>query len=197
MRNALLSSAVGAALLLIGGAAAAQNIRGTITAVDGETLAIETRGGEKATVVIPAAMPVTTILPAKMADIKPGNVIGTAAMPQPDGSFVALEVQVFPQSMQGVRQGQFPYDLKPQSAMINASVGEIIGTSDRTVTMKLQDKEIKLTVPADVPIITYEPGDRAMLKPGAHVIVAMTKDEQGATKVQRIAVGKDGLVPPM
>jgi hypothetical protein len=197
MRNTSISMAIGASLLLVGGAASAQNIRGTITAVDGETLAIDTRGGEKTSVVIPAAMPVTAILPATMTDIKPGNLIGTAAMPQADGSFVALEVQVFPQSMQGVRQGHFPYDLKPQSAMINAPVGEIIGTTDRTVTMKLQDKEIKLLVPADAPIITYEPGDRAMLKPGAHVIVATMKDDQGATKVQRIAVGKDGLVPPM
>ncbi|MDB5409835.1 MAG: rane protein [Rhodospirillales bacterium] len=197
MRNVLLSSAIGASLLLIAGAAAAQNIRGTIATVDGDTLAIDERGGDKVSVVVPAAMPVTAIVPAKLTDIKPGSIIGSAAMPQPDGSFKALEVQIFPESLRSVRQGQFPYDLKPQSAMINAGVGDVVGTADRTVTMKLQDKEIKLLVPADAPIITYEPGDHAMLKPGAHVIVATTKDDQGATKVQRIAVGKDGLVPPM
>jgi hypothetical protein len=197
MQKILLSSAIGASLLLIGGAASAQNLRGTITAVDGEKLAIDERGGEKVSVVIPAAMPVTAILPAKITDIKPGGLIGSAAMPQPDGTFKALEVQIFPEFMKGVRQGQFAWDLKPQSAMINAGVGDVVGTKDRTVTMKLADKEVKLVVPDDVPIITYEPGDHAMLKPGAHVLVATTKDDKGAVTVQRIAVGKDGLVPPM
>jgi hypothetical protein len=197
MRNILLSTAIAASLLLVGSVASAQNIRGKITAVDGDKLSLDTREGEKTSVVIPAAMPVTAILPAKLTDIKPGGLIGSAAMPQPDGSFKALEVQIFPESMRNVRQGQFAWDAQPKSSMINAGVGDVVGTSDRTVTMKLQDKEIKLVVPADAPIITYAPGDHAMLKPGQHVIVATTKDDKGVVTVQRIAVGKDGLVPPM
>jgi hypothetical protein len=197
MRKILLSAAIGASLVVLGGAASAQNIRGTITAVDGDKLSIDTREGTKTTLDIPAAMPVTAILPAKLTDIKPGGLIGSAAMPQPDGSYKALEVQVFPEFMKTVRQGQFAWDAAPKSSMINAGVGDVVGTKDRTVTMKLQDKEIKLVVPEDAPIITYAPGDHAMLKPGQHIIAATAKDDKGVVTVQRIAVGKDGLVPPM
>ena len=40
-------------------------------------------------------------------------------------------------------------------------------------------------------------GDRAMLAPGAHVIVQARTAEGGGLTADRVTVGKDGLVPPM
>jgi hypothetical protein len=51
--------------------------------------------------------------------------------------------------------------------------------------------------PAGVPIITYERGTRALLAPGAHVIVFAVRDAAGVVVAQRIGVGKGGLIPPM
>jgi Domain of unknown function (DUF5666) len=198
----LMSLAVALGIVLTGAPASAQNatplrIRGTIDALSGSTLAVTSHSGEKFSVALAADATVTVIAPSKLSDIKPGAYIGTAAMPQPDGSIVALEVQVFPESMRGVGEGQRPYDLQPESTMTNATVGDVVGTTGRTLTLKWQGKETKLTVPPDVPIITYEPGTRAMLTPGAHVIVNGTKGADGALVATRIAVGKDGLTPPM
>jgi Domain of unknown function (DUF5666) len=198
----LLSLTVALGVILMGSSAIAQNatpirIRGTIDALNGSKLDVTSRAGEKFSVDLAADSTVTLIAPSTLGDIKPGGLIGTAAMPQSDGSLKALEVQVFPESMRGTGEGQRAYDLQPQSTMTNATVFDVVGTSERTLTLKWQGKETKLTVPPDVPIITYEPGTRAMLTPGAHVIVNGTKAADGSLVAMRVAVGKDGLTPPM
>ena len=174
-----------------------QRIRGTIEAMDGSVMTIAARGGTTATVTLADDAMVRTIAPADIHDIKPGTYIGSAAMPQPDGSLQALEVQVFPESMRGVGEGQHPFDLKPGSTMTNATAGDVTGTDGRVVTMQYQGHETKLVVPPDVPVITYEPGKRDQLVKGAHVIVSAVKGDDGSLVSHAVQVGKDGLVPPM
>src|SRR5690349_15378920 len=69
-------------------------IRGTIDAVSGSKLDVTSRTGEKVAVTLAPDATVTLIAPAKITDIKSGSFIGTAAMPQSDGTLKALEVQV-------------------------------------------------------------------------------------------------------
>ncbi len=172
-------------------------IRGTITFVAGPMLTIATRTGDTVTVAVRNDTVVTAIASAGLADIKPGSYIGTAALPQPDGSLLAREIQVFPESMRGVGEGHRPYDLEPQSTMTNGTVGDVVGTEGRVLTLRYKDGEKKVTVPAGAPIITYEPGSPAMLVAGAHVIVTASPGSDGALSASRIGVGKDGLTPPM
>lgn len=176
---------------------APQRIRGTIDAVDGPVLTVTARGGGTSTVTLADDAVVRAIAPVDIRDIKPGSYIGSAAMPQPDGSLRALEVQVFPESMRGVGEGQHPYDLQPGSTMTNATAGDVEGTEGRVVTLRYQGVETRLVVPPDVPVVTYEPGSRAMLTRGAHVIVSVTRGADGSLTAQSVQVGKDGLVPPM
>jgi len=56
--------------------------------------------------------------------------------------------------------------------------------------------EVRL-VPTDVPIVTFAPGDKAMLLPGAHVFIPAQQQPDGTVTAGRVLVGKDGLVPPM
>lgn len=174
-----------------------QRIRGTIEAMDGSVMTIAARGGTTATVTVADDVTVRTIAPADIHDIKPGTYIGSAAMPQADGSLQALEVQVFPESMRGVGEGQHPFDLKPGSTMTNATAGDVTGTDGRVVTMRYQGVETRLVVPPDAPVITYEPGSRSQLVKGAHVIVMAVKADDGSLVSHAVQVGKDGLVPPM
>lgn len=174
-----------------------QRIRGTIEAMDGSVMTIAARGGSTATVTVADDVTVRTIAPADIHDIKPGTYIGSAAMPQADGSLQALEVQVFPESMRGVGEGQHPFDLKPGSTMTNATAGDVTGTDGRVVTMRYQGVETRLVVPPDAPVITYEPGSRSQLVKGAHVIVMAVKADDGSLVSHAVQVGKDGLVPPM
>ena len=131
------------------------------------------------------------------ADIKPRSYIGTAAMPQADGSLVAYEIQIFPESMRGVGEGHHPWDLQPQSTMTNGTVGDVVVTQGRTLTLRYKDGEKQVVVSEKAPIITYAPATAAMLTQGAHVIITATRQPDGSLVAQRIGVGKDGLVPPM
>ena len=48
-----------------------------------------------------------------------------------------------------------------------------------------------------LPVITYESGSKADLKTGEHVFVTGTHNADESLTATRIAVGKNGLVPPM
>lgn len=190
-------------LLSLAGPALAQQaatpvrIRGTIDAIGPTTMQVTDRDGDKRSLDLAANLGITEILPAKLSEVKPGTYIGTAALPGPNGTLRALELQVFPDSMRGVGEGSHPFDLQPQSSMTNATVTQVVGTGDKTLTVKYKGGEKTILVPDNVPVITYAPGDRAMLAPGAHVIVSASKDAQGDLTAQRVSVGRDGLVPPM
>ena len=55
----------------------------------------------------------------------------------------------------------------------------------------------RLTLPANIPVVTFAPGQASQLVPGAHVVVMATRGASGALKADRILVGKNGLTPPM
>ena len=199
--NKFVSIAVSMGLIMAGGALAADGtptrVRGTIDQVDGPVLHITGRTGEKLTVTLAADARVAEVAKIDISAIKPNNYIGTAAAPLPNGDLKALEVHVFPESMRGTGDGHRPFDLGPNSTMTNGTVGSVVGSSDRTLTVKYQGGEKKVEVPADVPIVTFEPGTLADVKPGAKVIIFAMKAADGSLSADRVNVGKDGLTPPM
>jgi hypothetical protein len=178
---------------------ASRRIRGDVSAVDGLKLEVTTRSGEKVAIELDDKYAVSAVARIDIAAIKPGSYVGTATLPQADGTQRALEVLVFPESGRGVAEGHYPWDLQPGSMMTNATVAEIIDVDDggRRMTLRYKDGEKVIAVPASAPVVTLEPGDRAMLKPGAHVMVGATVRPDGSLTASRISVGKDGLVPPM
>jgi hypothetical protein len=172
-------------------------LRATIDAVQAGHIDLTTRSGEKVTVTLPANTVVVAIVSIRLEDIKPGSFVGSAAVPQEDGTQRALEVHVFPESMRGTGEGHRPFDLQPQSTMTNGTVGAVTGSVGRTLKVTYQGGEKTIVVPENTPVVTYEPGSAAMLVPGAHVILMGTRAEDGQMSATRISVGKDGLVPPM
>jgi hypothetical protein len=175
----------------------AVRIRATIDAVTAQSLSLTTRAGDKVTVALAPDTAVTALVPIKLEDIKPGSFIGSAAMPQPDGTQRALEVHVFPEAMRGTGEGHRPFDLQPQSTMTNGTVGAVTGSVGRTLTVSYKGGEKTIVVPPDTPVVTYEPGSMALLVQGAHVIIFGTQGADAKVTANRIAVGKNGLVPPM
>ena len=174
-----------------------ERLRGTVAKLSGDTLTVTT-GGKDAAVTLDPGTRILLIAPARMADVKPGSFIGTAAMPQPDGTLMAMEIQVFPEAMRGVGEGHRPWDLRPGSTMTNGTVGTVTGTSGRRLTTTYKGGAQTVTVPPDAPVITYARASRAALVPGAHVIVGLKPaGGSGGLHALYIGVGKDGLTPPM
>ena len=99
-----------------------ERIRGEVVSLDGLQLHVKSRSGDMLAVKLAENYVVTAVVKADMTSIKPGAFVGTASMPQPDGTFVALEVLVFPEAMRGAGEGHYAWDLKPGSMMTNATI---------------------------------------------------------------------------
>ena len=191
------------AAFLCAATAVAQNapptrIRGTIAALDGQTLSINTREGSKVDVLLSDPLTVSTVKKVDLADIKPGTYVGIATRTAANGELQALEVLVFPEAMRGASEGHYPWDLEPGSMMTNGTVtGAVQATSGRELSMSFKGDTNKIIVPPSVPIVTFAPAERSDLKPGAPVMFGATKNTEGKLAASRVTVGKDGVAPPM
>jgi hypothetical protein len=212
----------GCALALAGLAAAqtgAQRIRGDVVALKGSQLEVKTLSGAVLTVKLADNVRVSARSASSLAAITSNTFLGTTAVPQADGTLIASEVHIFPESMRGTGEGHRPMDTEPGATMTNATVTNVAAASKGTVarstmtnatvanvaagggsqriTLKYKDGEKVVLVGDKVPVVMVEPGDLAMLTPGAHVIVTATKGLDGALVSERVSVGKNGLVPPI
>lgn len=173
-------------------------VRGTIESVNGDTMQVKSRSGEDVKLHIAPDLRVSGITKISLADIKMGSFVGATTMPGPDGGENAVEVHVFPENMRGTGEGSRPYDLKPNSTMTNATVSEsVVGNDGHTLLVKYKDGEKKVFVPDTTPVVTYVPGEKSDLKPGAKVIAFMKQLPDGSFETNRVSVGRDGLTPPM
>jgi hypothetical protein len=179
-------------------------LRAVIEKIDATSMTVKERSGEVITLVRPAAMDVSEVYAIALSDIKPGSYIGTAAMPQADGTQLALEVLVFPEAMRGAGEGHRPWDLQPQSTMTNATVADLAAApvsvpGGQKMTLKYKDGEKTVLVPANAPIVTFKPGkqdEAALLVPGAKVLIT-AQEKDGKPTALRIVVGRNGFAPPM
>jgi hypothetical protein len=173
-------------------------VRGTIEGVEGDTYIVKSRTGDELKVKLAATAGVSAVIKASLADAKPGTYVGIAGMPQADGSQRALEVLIFPESMRGVAEGHRGWDLQPSSTMTNGNVDQsVISNDGQVLTVKYKDGEKRITVPTDIPIVAFVPGDKNELMVGASIfIAAATKQPDGTLLAPRVAVGR-GIAPPM
>ena len=174
-------------------------VRGSIERVEGPVYVIKSRDGAELKVTLTDNALVVAIAKASLADIKPGQFVGSTGMPQPDGSQKAIEVHIFPEAMRGTGEGHYPWDLQADSTMTNANIEEsVAGVDGQTLTLKYKGGEKKIIVTPQTAIVTYNPGDKSELKPGAKIFIgAAKKQPDGTLQTPRINYGKDGLTPPM
>ena len=180
-------------------AAAPVRVRGIVLSVTADKLRVREHRGDVVELVLSDKIVVNEVFAIKLDDIKPGSYIGTAAMPQADGSQRAIAVSVFAESSRGVGEGHRPFDLLPHSTMTNGNVAGVIvaadGSAGRTLQLKYKDGEKTIVVPADAPIVSSRPADRSLLVPGASVsLTAQVVD--GKPTVLRINAGRNGFVLP-
>ncbi|HEX3338289.1 MAG TPA: hypothetical protein VHT68_03830 [Pseudolabrys sp.] len=200
------------AVVLLVASAQAQDkpvrVRGTIEQVDGAVLTVKSRAGETLKVKMANDAKVVALVKASLTDIKPGSYVGSTAMPEEDGTFKAVEVHIFPESMRGTGEGDRPYDYKPKSTMTNGTVGNVGATTaagtvggevtkggGTTLTLTYKEGEKKIDVTPETVIVMYTPGTMDELKPGASIYIpAATRQADGSLMTGRINVGR-GVAP--
>jgi hypothetical protein len=208
MFKAIRRALVGATVAAWCATAAAQPVRGSIEAFDGNVLTLRSNTGAEFKLTLTENALIVAVVKASMADIKEGTFLGSAAIPQPDGSQKALEVHIFPEQMRGTGEGHRPYAPVPNGTMTNGTMtsgamtnGEVSGSTvegvdGSTIVVAYKDGEKKIVVPPNVPIVRYEIGSKGDLKVGARFTVgATTKKPDGTLEASRINVGREGVVP--
>jgi hypothetical protein len=201
-----LTCAVAAAVLVLAAAAslaqepATIRVRGTIESVDGPMLTVRSRDRQMVyKIKVADDAVVRGLVPASLGEIKPSAYVGVSGMPQPDGSQKALEVHIFPEALRGTGEGHGPWDLIPDSTMTNASVATMVkGVEGDVITLKYAGGEKKVVVLPQTRIVTFVSGDKRDLARGAKIFInAARRLADGTLEARSIAVGRDGLAPPM
>ncbi|MCI0997090.1 hypothetical protein [Pseudomonas corrugata] len=171
-------------------------LRGTVESVSNNTLTFTVRSGAQQTIGLTDKTGINRVSKANIDSIKSDSFIGSAAIPQANGTLKALEVTVFDASLKGSGEGHYGWQNADGSTgtMTNGTVGKLSKADGRTLTVNYKGGEKQIVVPDDVPIAYVEPGKADELVKGTKIVVFPAAD--GAT-ARGIAVGKDGFQPPM
>jgi hypothetical protein len=219
----VLAIAAGCALAASNAVAAPEHIRGTIAGVSGDTLSVDTAAGQ-IPVTLTDSTRYLKVAPSSLNHVDLGAYIGTATKSIGD-QLIALEVTIFPPSVKGTGEGHYAWDRisdttlsgagTTRSAMTNGTVSTV--SAPTTVNSMMTNgtvssaagsggaKQIVVTykagrqvvlVPPTAPIVTYQPGERAELKPGAAVFINADSHD-GTVTANIVAVGIEGVKPPM
>lgn len=174
-------------------------LRGTVEKLDGHTLTVKSREGQQVTVTLAPNFAVRAVVAKTIADIKPGDFVASTSVKGPDGKLRAIEVHILPESLRGVaREGQFPWDLVPDSLMTNATAAQITSAPQgQVIKVTYKDGEAEVTIPPGTPIVGYVAGDPSLLKPGAAVFIIAQKTADGSLTASGVTAEKDGVKPPM
>lgn len=81
------------------------------------------------------------------------------------------------------------------SAMTNGTVKSASSNGPMKLVVDYGKGEKTITVPKDVPVVTFQPADKTAIVKGAHVFVAGTPGN--TVDAMLVAVGLNGTVPPM
>ena len=183
------------ALVVVSSLAIAQTparVRGTITSIEGDVLSVKSREGKDLKVHLAQNVGVTTAKAASLEQLK-GKYVGVTAV-QKEGRMTALEVHAIPPQ---AKPGHFPWDLAPQSTMTNANLDGIAQASGgNEITLNYQGGSQKVLVPPGTPIVVFDRGTRADLKPGEYIWSNARQEADGRIVAERLNVSKDGVKPP-
>lgn len=189
---------------LFGSVAVAQSapptvVRGTIVSLNGNVLTVK-GATSNYTVTLADDARVTYVVKSDISKVASGMFIGTAAVPRGDGTYRALEIQLFDQAAHP-GEADRPWDVAPSSTMTNSTILAMAPTTidkidGRMLTLKVKDVEKRVFVPATAPVVEFEKADRSALVPGASVLTFATKKDDGSLAAASVNVGKAGLVIP-
>ncbi len=182
-------------VLLSAPAFAQAHIRGTLTAVKDGAISVQTAKGGTESIKLANDTGLFLVTRVDMGAIQAGKFVGVTSVEQ-DGKRVAREVHVFDESLRGLAEGHYPWDLESKpNTMTNANIAKIedVGT-DRVVKLNYPRGEQTITIPASTTVVAFGKAPADQLTVGRKVFVVMKKDGSAAAAV---VIGAEGVKPPM
>jgi hypothetical protein len=179
-------------------------MRGTLEAVEGNQLTINTREGETLDLTLTDDTRVMVVRPASLEDIKQGDYVGLTSI-DAGGKRIAISAHIFADDLRGTAEGHVPWDLvKEPNTMTNATVAEVEEVGDqRELKVSYQEGEQKtessqtIYVPEDLAVVRMEKAsDRSVLQSGQKAFLVV-RDAGGSRTALAVIVGTEGAAPPM
>ncbi|AIQ93548.1 MULTISPECIES: hypothetical protein [Methylobacterium] len=204
-----------------------ERLRGTVEAVSGDGFTVKTLDGASESVALAPDAKVSWVVPSSLDAIKDGVFIGTATKGEPPVALeVVLFPEAMRGTGEGhydwdmipdrtaagapvksaMTNGTVKADVhatapdapRVKSAMTNGTVKASSGSAERTLTVDYgQGQSLQILVPPQAPVVSFEPATASAVAPGAKVFVIVARGDDGRVTARRVAVGKDGLTPPM
>ncbi|HEX6142194.1 MAG TPA: hypothetical protein VFZ01_05730 [Geminicoccaceae bacterium] len=182
-------------------------VRGTLKAVEGDTLVVENQAGETMGFALKEGAGLFKVTPASLADVKEGDFVGITSIER-DGRRIALETHLFSEDLRGTGEGHYAWDLvKEPNMMTNATVAEVKeGGQGRTLEVDYgANQEIgspagrqMIVVPGEAPVVRLEKtDDRSLLQPGRDIFLMVEAPDDGPPVAVAAVVGDEGAKPPM
>lgn len=173
---------------------APQRLSGTITQVKGDELAVRSADGKIFHITLAKDATVLVVVPARLADVKPGRFVGAAARPDGD-KFSAIEVHLMPVGSR-LGEGHRPWAPEPGATMTNADVtAAVLHAKHGEITLSTGGQNYVITVPQGTPIFAMNNGTRKLVMRGANVSFNRVTDENGVLAAKAITVSKDKRWP--
>jgi hypothetical protein len=180
----------------------AQRVGGTIERVDGNAIYGKGADGGAITLKLSDNAVITAVLKATFADIKPGDYVGTGAIPQPDGIQKAVELRIFPKPQEDGGRFYEGWYGAPNGTMTNGFVQPVTatmptaGAGDPSIVVKYPQGEKRIVIAANAHVVRNVIGNKEDLKVGAAFRAqAAVKKADGTYAATAIAVGRDGTRP--
>ncbi len=191
-------------------------VRGTVLSVTDGAMTVQTYDGRTVAVPVAAATRFVWVVSSSLSTLRDGDFVGTATT-GPKTALRALELVIFPESMRGAGEGHYPWDVpgvvasrgggsvassamtngtvESQNAMTNGTVASSEASSGgRSLTIVYEGGTANVAIPEGTPIVRFEPTERPSLAVGQKVYAVIPK---GTTSAGFVAMGKDGVTPPM
>ena len=212
MRGLLRCGAVVAALLVAVAtatqAAEPYGLRGTLVSLDDKVLTLMDDDEETFEVALTDDTAFFAVTPAKLSELKTGQFVGITSI-ESGGQQVALEVHIFAEDLRGTGEGHYPWDLvKGPNMMTNATVAEIKAMNPAQRQLRVTYKEGKgenaatgeqvIAVPDFVDVVYLAKStDPDLIMPDRKAFLLVKDAEQGPPTAIVIAIGLEGVTPPM
>jgi len=200
-------------------------VRGTIESATDTAVTVKTSDGKTQAIQLASGTAFVNVVKSSLDKVDEGKFIGTAT--KGENPPTALEVVIFPEEMKGTGEGHYAWDeiadttagsgtmakssmtngtvktpaaggMKTKSSMTNGTVKTGSSASGgKTIEVTYDGGQSKtVLVPPSAPIVAFEKADKSILMKGAPLFAVTAKDGD-ALSGKLVAVGKDGVVPPM
>jgi hypothetical protein len=173
------------------------HLRGTVTSVEGSALTVTTASGEAAPVKLADGGRIFVVAPGDRSHIAVGKFVGVTSV-EVGGRRVAREVHVFDDSLRGLGEGHYPWDLLAEpNMMTNADVAQVAAIpGGDEIELKYGDGVQHIVLPSDVLVVDFHPSGPDKLTVGREVFLIANKQNDGTYLSPAVVVG-EGVKPPM